>query len=126
MKKRVPTFHSKRYLSFEIVCLVLVGIAVYSGTLDHTFHFDDKQNIWNNSSLQISSLSVDELVKVGFESRIPSRPAANISFALNYYFHGLEVRGYHAVNIFIHLLAGILLFYFVKITLSIPDRKSVV
>ena len=120
MKEQSPILYLKKFLSFEIVCLVLVGIAVYSGTLDHTFHFDDKPNLWNNSSLQISSLSVDELVKAGFESILHNRPVANISFALNYYFHGLEVRGYHAVNIIIHLLAGILLFYFVKITLSIP------
>ena len=120
MKEQSPILYLKKFLSFEIICLLLAGIAVYWGTLDHTFQLDDKNTIWNNPFIQISSLSVDELVKAGFESVLHNRPVANISFALNYYFHGLEVRGYHAVNIIIHLLAGILLFYFVKITLSIP------
>ena len=119
-KKQIPRFHPKRFLSFEVVCLVLVAVAVYFGTLDHTFHFDDKQNVWNNSTIQISNFSFNELIKAGFEGNLKQRPVANISFALNYYFNGVDVRGYHVVNIFIHLLAGILLFYFVKITLSIP------
>ena len=44
-------------MSFEIVLLVVVTLAVYFGTLDHAFHFDDKQDVWNNSSIQVSSLS---------------------------------------------------------------------
>ena len=35
----------------------MVTLAVSFGTLDHTFHFDDKQNVWKNSSIQVSSLS---------------------------------------------------------------------
>ncbi|MFC1819418.1 hypothetical protein ACFL0B_10100, partial [Thermodesulfobacteriota bacterium] len=62
---------------------------------------------------------LDELRKAGFESVNHHRPIANISFALNYYFHGLEEKGYHLVNIFIHLLSSIMLFYFVKTTLNL-------
>ena len=120
MKQRSVIFYLKKFLSFEIICLLLVAAAVYSGTLDHSFHADDKENIWNNSFIQISNLSVNELAKAVSESVNDKRPVANISFALNYYFHGLEVRGYHVVNIIIHLLAGIMLFYFIKKTLCIP------
>jgi tetratricopeptide (TPR) repeat protein len=123
-KKQYPLFHPKRYPWFEIVCLIIMAGAVYFATLDHTFHFDDKQNIWNNSFIQISSLSFSDLMQAGFEGNLNKRPVANISFALNYYFHGLDVRGFHGVNIFIHLLASIMLFYFVRITLRLPILRD--
>jgi hypothetical protein len=119
-KNNLPISYPKKYLLFQLVSLLLLTFIVYSGTLDHSFHFDDKSNIRSNHFIQISSLSLDELRKAGLESENHQRPVANISFALNYYFHGLEVRGYHYVNIFIHLLAGIILYYFVKATLCLP------
>ena len=63
---------------------MVVAVAVYFGTLDHTFHFDDKQNVWNNLNIQISNFSFNEQIKAGFEGNLNQRPMANISFALNY------------------------------------------
>jgi Flp pilus assembly protein TadD len=51
---------------------------------------------------------------------MPTRPVSNLSFALNYYLHGQNVVGYHAVNILIHILGGLFLFHFVHITLTLP------
>jgi hypothetical protein len=112
-KDDITIFHPNKYLLFEIVGLLLITVIVYAGTLHHSFHFDDYSSILQNPFIQISTISVDELVKAGFESPLNKRPVANISFALNYYFHGLDVKGYHIVNIIIHLLAGIMLYYFV-------------
>jgi tetratricopeptide (TPR) repeat protein len=122
--KEATNFPSKNYpkkhLFFEVLLLVLATIALYVPTLNYAFHLDDQVNIWGNSYIQISSLSIDELIKAGFESPNNKRPVANISFALNYYFNGLNVNGFHIVNILIHALTGIILFYFVKITISLP------
>ena len=123
-KNNFSIFYNKKYLLLQITSLLLITFIAYSDTLDHSFHFDDAANIWSNPYIQISSLSLDELSKAGLESVNHQRPVANISFALNYYFHGLEVRGYHYVNIFIHLLAGIILYYFVKATLCLPLYKD--
>ena len=119
-KKKLSVFHFFSPQLFEVTCLVLVTLILYSATIDHSFHFDDAANIWSNPYIQISSLSFDKLVTAGFKSVNAKSPVENISFALNYYLHGLEVRGYHYVNIFIHLLAGIILYYFVKATLCLP------
>jgi tetratricopeptide (TPR) repeat protein len=64
------------------------------------------------------------MTRAGFESPSSSRPVANISFALNYYFHQYHVLGYHLVNILIHAATAILLYLFVKTTLSIPSLSS--
>ena len=99
-----PQPRARKFPAVEIIILLLAGLALYIGTLDHTFHFDDKQNIWNDPFIQISSLSLDELKTVLAESNLKSRPVANITVALNYYFNGLDVRGYHVFNILVHLL----------------------
>ena len=90
-KNNLPISYPKKYLLFQLVSLLLLTFIVYSGTLDHSFHFDDKVNIWNNRFIQISNISISELKSAAFDSY--DRPVANISFALNYYFHGLEVKG---------------------------------
>ena len=48
------------------------------------------------------------------------RPVVQLSLALNYAFGGLRVWGYHAVNLTIHLLAGLTLFGIIRRTLSSP------
>ena len=48
------------------------------------------------------------------------RPFVNFTFALNYAWGGLDVSGYHAVNLFIHALAGLTLFGLVRRTLERP------
>ena len=121
MKKRFSLIYLKKYFPFEIVCFLFVTITIYFGTFDHSFHLDDKENIWNNHFIQISNISIRDLKNAAFANVTnPERPVANISFALNYYIHGLEVRGFHFVNITIHLLAAIMLFYFLKTTLDLP------
>ena len=118
-KDDISISYPNKYLLLELFSLLLITVIVYAGTLNHTFHLDDKSNISSNSFIQISHLSVDELAKAGFVGVNIKRPVANLSFALNYYFNGLDVTGYHVVNIIIHLLTGIMLYLFVKKTLSI-------
>jgi tetratricopeptide (TPR) repeat protein len=60
----------------------------------------------------------------GFESGSKQRPIPYISFALNYYFHQYDVAGYHVVNILIHMITGILLYFFVRTTLNLPTLRS--
>ncbi len=52
------------------------------------------------------------------------RPVANLSFALNYAVGGHSVRGYHAVNLAIHVGAALLLFGLVRRTLVLPAFRD--
>jgi tetratricopeptide (TPR) repeat protein len=90
--------------------LLLVCITLYSNSLNAPFTFDDGPNIVNNEFIRVTQLDVGSLLDAGFESRAP-RPVAYISFALNHYFGEYDVRGYHWVNIFIHWLSGILVYW---------------
>lgn len=109
---------------WQILCIVLTVIAAYWGTLDYSFHFDDWPNIQNNPNIQISEFSLDSLKKAAFDRFTQRRPVAYISLALNHYVHGLEVRGYHVVNIIIHIITALLLYAFVQATLRLPPLQK--
>ena len=102
---------------------VLVGV-LYANTLNGPFVFDDVTNIQRNVHIRLTTLSVDGLFRAAFRSRQTNRPVANVSFALNYYVHQYQVRGYHVVNILIHLTTGLLLALFVYTTLTVPALRS--
>jgi hypothetical protein len=105
---------------FALAVLAATAIVVYSNTLNSSFHLDDERAIWDNPAVFMQEISWESIAEAAFESRIRTRPVAHISFALNYFSHRLEVRGYHVVNILIHIMTGIFLFYLLKTTLSLP------
>jgi Flp pilus assembly protein TadD len=104
--------------------LVVLVFLIYSSGFNGPFIFDDLPNIQRNPHIRMKTLTLEGIKRAGFESFSPNRPIANISFALNYYFQQDNVLGYHIVNILIHVTSGILLYFFVKTTLSIPSLRS--
>ncbi len=110
----------------ETWLLLFLGVLVfllYSSTLTGPFIFDDRPNIQENPKIQLHRLSLDGLVKAGFESPANRRPVANISFALNFFFHRFNVVGYHFVNILVHILNIFLLYFLAKTTLNSPALR---
>ena len=53
-----------------------------------------------------------------------TRPLVNFSLALNYAFGKADVRGYHAVNLAIHLLAALTLFGLLRRTLRLAPLRA--
>lgn len=107
---------------FAFMATVVFG--VYSNTLQNPFVLDDLRSIKHNSHIRLTRISFEDIKQAGFESPISNRPVSNISFALNYYFHQLEVAGYHVSNILIHLAGGIFLYLLVKTTLNSPALRG--
>jgi tetratricopeptide (TPR) repeat protein len=110
----------------EILLLLFLGglvFLIYSTSLNGPFVFDDIANIKDNPHIRLTELSLEGLMRAGFESRSSRRPVANMSFALNYYFDRYNVLGYHLVNVLIHIITGMLLYLFTKTTLSVPSQR---
>ena len=98
---------------FLILILGLVFFG-YFPSFRADFQFDDLESIVNNSYIKITSLDFKSLARAGIQDQLHNRPLGNLSFALNFYFGGLERFGYHLVNFFLLLLSGLgagLLFY---------------
>jgi tetratricopeptide (TPR) repeat protein len=93
---------------FHCGLLALIIFICYSNTLESSWHFDDIPNIVSNQNNHAQNLSWKELKKSFYspDTNKLSRPVANLTFAINYYFSGLNTRSYHIINIFIHITAS--------------------
>lgn len=83
--------------NYQLIPIVL-GLIIYAGTFQHSFHFDDihaiLQKPWIRGLNQIPN----------FITSWGSRPLLLLSFNLNYAWSGFNVWSWHFVNIGIHLL----------------------
>jgi Flp pilus assembly protein TadD len=107
------------------VLVVLLGGIAYYGSFHGQFMLDDEKTVLDNESIRqlwplgpVLSPPSDKGETVG------GRPLVNLSLALNYAFRGTSVRGYHLVNLAIHLLAALTLLGIVRRTLLLPPLRG--
>ncbi|MGD9268694.1 MAG: tetratricopeptide repeat protein, partial [Desulfobacterales bacterium] len=101
------------------------GFLLYSKTLESPFIFDDSLRITENPDIRVKELSLKSIQDAAFgKQSTKERPIGNITFALNYYVHQYDLKGYHIFNITIHILTGIFLFLFIQITLNLPSIRN--
>lgn len=110
----------------HMAVLVLVGLAVYSNTFHSPFHGDDKRFIvesplirdfsyfMNPSSVEYADVDGD--IKRYFESRY----VGILSFWASFKLFGLELPGYHAINLAIHIINSMMVYFIVTLTLRTP------
>lgn len=95
-----------------IIALALLA-AIYWQGLHGDFFFDDIPNIVTADAIHIDSLSLDSLGHAMNSGRAGplGRPIANLSFAINHYFNGLNPLAFKATNLAIHAANAILVFF---------------
>lgn len=126
---RVPVC-ADRQAVFAIASLLITLLLIYSNSFEGEWHFDDYHTIVDNPNIRMHALTWDELRKsfygptLGTDTAHVTRPLAYASFALNYFFGGLSLPGYHAVNVLIHGLASVFLFLLVRLTLTLPPQRE--
>ncbi len=121
---RAPSYDTS--LSTHVLaCLIiaLLGLLLYGHILQAPFYLDDVINL-RDKLYAIKSLSLGELFDASLKGSAHPRPLANLSFALNYYFHGHQLPGYHLLNIVIHVASGMLLYLFVFKTITLPGQRN--
>jgi tetratricopeptide (TPR) repeat protein len=93
--------------------LVLLGSLAYANSLDGVFILDDFYAIVDNPDIRTPWSA--SLVRSSWgESAVLGRPLVALTFAANYSLHALDVRGYHAGNIAVHLLCALTLFGLIR------------
>jgi protein O-mannosyl-transferase len=116
------TSHGTRAWLAAIIIVAAI-LAAYANSFPGSFFFDDDDAILLNTSIRNLHAWRDVLwppVAAG----IGGRPFANLTFALNYAVGGYDVRGYHAVNLAIHVLTALLLFGLTRRTLLQPTLRE--
>ena len=102
---------------FAVFLILFLGILVYSNTFHVPFVFDDDGSIINNPDIRDISGFIAAALGFGV---FPSRVVGYLTFALNYRFGGLDVTGYHVLNLAIHLANALLVYALVRLTFRTP------
>ena len=103
----------------SIILIIALATLVYTNTLQAPFVFDDYPNILDNKSLRIDDLSFSSLKQAATESPSNKRWLPNITFALHFYFSGLDVLPFHLTNLAIHILCAVTLYFLMLKTLQL-------
>ena len=105
--------------------LIVAGLLAYHNSFTGPFVFDDLLSIPENQTIRHlwpiwQPLSPPH--KGGIT--VGDRPIVNLSLAINYALGGYDVRGYHVLNLIIHILAGLTLLGVVRRTLLQPKLRE--
>ena len=106
------------------LCLAGMTVACYIFGLTGPFTIDDGINIRLNPYLRIDSLNFFNVWHASSSggTRPLARPISMASFAVNYYFFGMNPYFFKATNLAIHLINGLLVFVLVKLLLGLHLR----
>ena len=103
-----------------VAVLLLAGVVAYYNSFSAPFLFDDDPAIADNPTIRTLWPPWAALSPPATGAGVNGRPVINVSFAINYALGGLDVRGYHAANLAIHLCAALTLFGIIRRTLRQP------
>jgi hypothetical protein len=103
--------------------IVAAGLWAYHNSFQGPFIFDDVGNILENPTIR-HLWPIWETLSPPQRSGIAGRPVINLSLAVNYACGGTRVGGYHALNLGVHILAGLTLFGIVRRTLLQPRLRE--
>jgi tetratricopeptide (TPR) repeat protein len=98
--------------------IAVAALAAYHNTFTAPFVFDDQFAIVENPSIQHLARLGDVLRPPPYASGAAGRPLVNLTLAINYALGGLDVRGYHAMNLALHIGAALALFGLLRRTLA--------
>jgi hypothetical protein len=116
----------------HIALIALIGLIAYSNTFQSPFQWDDKHYIAENPIVKNLDYFLEPSKAEGFDyfGSFRRRYVGYLTFALNYRVHGLDPAGYHALNIAIHILNALLVYFLVRLTfrtpfLGGPDKEGI-
>ena len=100
--------------SAALALLVAAGVLTFWNSLSAPFVYDDASTVTNNSTIREWRTA---LSPPPHDTPVSGRPVVNLSLAVNYAVGGLDPRGYHVVNVAIHIACAVLLFAIVRRTI---------
>lgn len=100
----------------NIFLIVILATIIYLNTFDASFHFDDTPAIVENYA--IHRFDLKEIFSTS------TRPILDITFAINYYFGKLNVFGYHLLNLMLHIINGVMLYFILLWTINQVNSRN--
>jgi hypothetical protein len=100
-------------LWLQLGVLLLLGIIIYSNSFNCSFHLDDIGNITDNAVIKLLDIK-----KIWEYSH--NRFFGYLSLAINYHFGAFNLWGYHFVNLLIHLINTLIVYWLTRLILATP------
>ncbi len=97
--------------------ITVATLLVYMNALDAAWVLDDFPRIVENEAIRMDQFSFQRLWTAATSEPGGGRWVTNATFAMNYYLHGLHPPGYHLVNVGVHILTALGLFFFLALLL---------
>src|SRR3984957_20109915 len=105
-KKAIPPGRPHRQTALALLILAVLPVITYFNSLHGQFVFDDAQLVLQNSAIiNVRTLSDVLHLAGGWRNLLV------LSYGLNYYWTGLDTYSYHAVNLALHLINVILVYF---------------
>ena len=102
---------------WHVALALLAGALTYANALSAPFIFDDQATVVQNATIR-DLARLDAVLAPPENTPLAGRPLVNLTLAINYALGGLDVTGYHAFNVAIHLTCALLVFGLVRRTLQ--------
>ena len=109
---------AKNYKFYSIGILAVLIVAIYAKSISYPFQFDDNPFIVNNKAIQHGS-PVNQTIEKHTLRAVPF-----LSFTLNYHLKGLNPEGYRLINIVIHFLNSVLVFFLIQYLFKTPVLRE--
>lgn len=110
-------FNKQNFLA--VFFIAFICIIIYANSLFNPFIWDDSWLILDNSLIR-NLKNLPQIFKVnltyisqGVHASNFYRPLQSLSYMLDYYFYGLKPFGYHLVNVVLHALNAILVYFLI-------------
>ena len=116
-----PTTTTQRLIAG--VVLGASAFVAYHGSFSVPFFFDDVTAVVNNPSIRDLARMGEVLWPPVGGGGMAGRPIVNLSLALNHALGGLDPRGYHALNLLLHVATALAFFGVVRRTLLRPGLR---
>ena len=109
---------------FRVALALLVGVAFWNSQ-NGVFLFDDFASIHQNATIRALWPPWPALNPPAGGESVSGRPLANLTLAVNYAIGGLQVRGYHVLNILLHLTCVLLAFGVLRRLLRLAGNGAI-
>ena len=108
---------------FIPVLIIAAGVAAYHNSFRGPFIYDDIASILENPHIRHlwpTGAAAPERV----DRTVSGRPVVRLTLALNYAVGGLDVRGFHAFNLAVHLFSSLVLYGILRRTFEGEELRD--